>query len=74
MPMHFDQITMRLIQDKARALESARKQLYAAQKAGMEWDVVSRLQATFDMAQAEMVNIGVQAAQSLPRSIKQEGP
>jgi hypothetical protein len=70
--MHFDQSVMRQISDNARALEVARKQLDAAQKAGAEWPTIERLQAAFDAAQEKMIQVGVQASHSLPRSVKQE--
>lgn len=70
--MHFDQMTMRTISDKAKSLEQARKQLDAAQKAGAEWPTIERLQAVFDTAQTDMVNAGVQASQSLPRNARGE--
>lgn len=70
--MHFDQMTMRQISDRAKALEIARKQLDAAQKAGAEWPTIERLQGAFDAAQTAMVQVGIEASQSLPRTVKAE--
>lgn len=70
--MHFDQATMREIADKATNLNRLRAQVDAAQKMGAEWDHIQKLNAQLDAAQNEMNQVGIRAAMSLPRSIKDE--
>lgn len=70
--MHFDQQTMTRIRETAMNLERVRKQLDAAEKAGMDFEHVKRLRDEFDVAQEAMVNVGINATATLPRAVKQD--
>jgi len=70
--MHFDQQTITRISEAAKNLERARVRLDSAQKSAADWEVIQKLQTEFDALQETMVNIGIQATQTLPRSVKDE--